>query len=69
MGRMLCIADSFDAMISKRSYKKAMSVSRALEIIEEEKGKQFDPKLADIFIKIVKSGELGIMESCENQTA
>ena len=69
MGRMLCIADSFDAMISKRSYKKAMSVSRALEIIEEEKGKQFDPKLADIFIKIVKSGELRIVESCENQTA
>lgn len=60
MARILCIADSFDAMISKRSYKPKMEVSKALEIIESEAGKQFDPKLAPIFIDLVKKGIIEI---------
>lgn len=49
--RMLCIADSFDAMTSKRCYKEKLSTERSLEILKEEAGKQFDPKLVDIFVK------------------
>lgn len=56
--RILCIADSFDAMVSKRSYKDAFSVERALTILAEESGKQFDPRLAPIFIEAVKSGKI-----------
>ena len=60
MGRMLCVVDSFDAMISRRTYKKAMSVEKALQIVEEEKGRQFDPKLADLFIEQVRNGGIQV---------
>lgn len=56
--RILCIADSFDAMISKRSYKKPYSVEFALNEIESQRGRQFDPRLADLFVKMVRSGEI-----------
>lgn len=56
--RILCIADSFDAMISKRVYKEAISVNKALEIIKSEAGKQFDPNLATIFVEKINNGEI-----------
>lgn len=56
--RILCIADSFDAMISKRIYKKAFSVEYALETLLHESGKQFDPELAALFVKLVKRGDI-----------
>jgi putative two-component system response regulator len=49
-GRIAALSDVFDALTSKRVYKKIISVDRAFEIIKEEKGKSFDPKLVDIFI-------------------
>ena len=60
LGRILCIADSFDAMISVRSYKPARSVEDALVNIRKEAGKQFDPKLAMIFIDLVETGRIEI---------
>lgn len=54
--RILCIADSFDAIISKRSYKEAYSIEYALEILEQEAGKQFDPQLCHLFVSLVRSG-------------
>ena len=60
MGRMLCVVDSFDAMISKRSYKNAMSVDKALEIIERERGRQFDPVLADLFVELVRTNQIEV---------
>ena len=54
--RILCIADSFDAMVSHRSYKEAYSVEKALSIIEEEAGRQFDPRLAPMFAQMVREG-------------
>lgn len=51
--RILCIADSFDAMVSSRCYKPEMSVKEALRIIEEESGKQFDPMLVDVFSGLI----------------
>jgi putative two-component system response regulator len=49
-GRIAALSDVFDALTSKRVYKNIISVDRAFEIIKEEKGKSFDPKLVDIFI-------------------
>jgi len=60
MARILCIADSFDAMTSERSYKKALTKEEALAILREESGKQFDPKLALIFVELVESGKVEI---------
>lgn len=53
--RMLCIADSFDAMVSNRSYKHPFSVEYALEELDRQAGKQFDVNLAMTFIDLVKN--------------
>lgn len=59
--RILCVADSFDAMISKRTYKKeAMSVEMALKEISNQAGYQFDPELAKLFISLVEDGKINI---------
>ena len=49
--RMLAIIDVFDAMTHKRVYKNASHVEEAIEYIETQKGKHFNPKLVDLFIE------------------
>ena len=51
-GRIMAIADVYDALISKRQYKEAMSHAQACKIIEEGAGAQFDPTLIDVFRNI-----------------
>jgi len=51
--RIIAIADTFDAMTSSRSYRKALSFRKALSELEQNKGIQFDPDIADIFIEIL----------------
>jgi putative two-component system response regulator len=48
-GRVLAIADVYDALISERPYKKAFTAEKAEEIILDEAGKQFDPQLVEVF--------------------
>jgi putative nucleotidyltransferase with HDIG domain len=52
ISRIIFIADTFDAMTSKRSYREPFSEKEALEEIERGKGYQFDPKLVDMFLKL-----------------
>jgi len=52
LGRIMAIADVYDALVSVRPYKKAYSHAEAVQIITEEKGKHFDPVLVDTFLKI-----------------
>lgn len=47
----MALADVFDALVSKRCYKDAMSYSRAFGIIEESLGEHFDPVLGREFLK------------------
>ena len=63
--RILCIADSFDAMTSKRCYKELMPAEKALRIIREEEGKQFDPDMAEVFIHIFREGKIHLAEPAE----
>jgi len=49
--RILCVVDAFDAMTSDRAYRLALSNERALEIIREEAGHQFDPQIVDVFLR------------------
>jgi hypothetical protein len=49
-GRAIAIADAFDAMTSDRPYRKGMSAERALSILEEGKGTQWDPHLTQLFV-------------------
>ena len=52
-GRIVAIADVFDALTSERSYKPAFEVEHAVEIMTEERGSHFDPELLDIFLTMV----------------
>lgn len=54
--RILCIADSFDAMVSKRCYKPSTSVEFAIGELERGAGGQFDPELVPIFVRLIKDG-------------
>lgn len=56
--RILCIADSFDAMTTKRCYKEIIPKERALRILQEEAGRQFDPELVPVFIRGMEEGRI-----------
>ena len=49
-GRIVAIADVYDALSSKRSYKEPWEESRSIEIISQGAGTHFDPELVEIFI-------------------
>jgi putative two-component system response regulator len=49
LGRLMAIADVYDALISDRPYKKAFTHEEAVRIINEGRGNHFDPALVDIF--------------------
>ena len=59
--RCLGIADAFDAMTTKRSYKSALQVQEALDEIKRNLGTQFDPKIGLVFIQSVESGTIKLM--------
>jgi putative two-component system response regulator len=50
--RILAVAEAYDAMTSQRPYRAAMSVKAACTEIERCKGSQFDPEVADAFLRI-----------------
>lgn len=50
-GRIVAIADVFDALTSKRPYKRAWTEQEALDFLREQKGRHFDPALVDLFIE------------------
>lgn len=52
--RIIAVADSFDAMTSDRSYRPAIPVFRALEIIQTSSGTQFDPEVVETFLRIAE---------------
>jgi putative two-component system response regulator len=51
-GRLMAIADVFDALISKRPYKPPMSVNKAIKIIVDGSGSHFDEALVGVFLKV-----------------
>ena len=64
-GRLTAIADAFDAMTSNRVYRSGMGQERALEEIQNGAGKQFDPAMAEVFVRAMRSG--GIPYLVEDQ--
>lgn len=53
--RIFAVADVYDALISDRPYRKAQSKQDALQYIREQRGKHFDPKVVDLFLKEIAS--------------
>jgi HD-GYP domain-containing protein (c-di-GMP phosphodiesterase class II) len=52
-GRIVAIADVYDALSSARCYKEPFDEERVLKILKEEAGKQFDPELVEIFLEML----------------
>ena len=50
-GRIVCLADSFDAMISRRSYREALTLEQAMDEIKNGLGTQFDEQIGRIFLE------------------
>ena len=50
-GRITAVADVFDALTQKRVYKEAWPLDKVLTLLKEERGKQFDPRLIDLFFE------------------
>ena len=59
--RILCIADSFDAMTSERCYKKGIPLQRVLDIMREEEGRQFDPHMARVFAECIRQNKIHVI--------
>ncbi|MCL2008544.1 MAG: response regulator [Treponema sp.] len=53
-GRLMAIADVYDALVSERPYKKAFTHEQATEIIKGESGSHFDPKIVEAFLNIAE---------------
>ncbi len=51
-GRLTAIADVFDALICKRVYKEPWPVDKIISMFVESSGKDFDPKVIDVFLKV-----------------
>ncbi|HEX68257.1 MAG TPA: HD-GYP domain-containing protein [bacterium] len=57
LARIITVIESYEAMTSERLYKRAKSKEEAIEELKRERGKQFDPKIVDIFLKILEEEE------------
>jgi len=56
--RIIAVADAYQAMISDRPYRHALSVMDALEELDWCSGSQFDPMIANIMIKLIQERQL-----------
>ena len=52
VGRIVSVADVFDALTSERPYKRDWSVNDALEEIKRQSGRQFDPRVVDALLRL-----------------
>ncbi|MCX5697194.1 MAG: HD domain-containing protein [Candidatus Omnitrophica bacterium] len=52
--RVMTVADAFEAMVYGRPYRERMDISSAIKEIKKKSGTQFDPKVVEAFLKIVK---------------
>ena len=53
LSRIIAITDAYDSMVSSRAYRKSLSTEEAIKVLKEMSGKQFDPKLTQIFIELL----------------
>ena len=59
-GRLLAVADTFDAILSDRPYRQGGSVAHAVRELRRCRGTQFDPEIVDAFLSILGRGKLNL---------
>lgn len=57
VARLFAVVDVFDALTSDRPYRSAWSHSQAVEYLREQAGKQFDPKMVELFLEITNQND------------
>jgi diguanylate cyclase (GGDEF)-like protein len=58
LGRIIAVVDAFSAMTSERPFRKAMSHRHAVRELKSNAGTQFDPRLVDVFLELIKKERL-----------
>lgn len=58
ISQILAVADAWDAMLSKRAYRKPLSIEEALLELHQNKGSQFSPRVVEAFVKIIKDNKV-----------
>lgn len=53
LARILTVVDCFDALVSERPYRKPLPIEAAVEMLERQRGKIFDPAILDVFLSLV----------------
>jgi len=66
-GRLMAVADVYDALISKRVYKPPFSHQKAVAIIREGKGRHFDPDMVDAFVAVENDFRRIAMEFADSE--
>ncbi|MFQ5454402.1 MAG: HD-GYP domain-containing protein, partial [Candidatus Zixiibacteriota bacterium] len=61
-GRLLAVADTFDAIMSDRPYRKGNNLETAVSELIKYKGIQFDPKIVDVLIDLIRKGMINFKE-------
>lgn len=59
-GRIIALADAFDAMTANRVYRKRLSFERVMSELENGRGTQFDPELLDLFLELLNEGDIDV---------
>jgi putative two-component system response regulator len=57
-GRIVAVADVFDALTQRRPYKDAWPIDNAMGEIDRERGRQFDPALVDAFLRVIEQRKM-----------
>ncbi|HLD41034.1 MAG TPA: HD-GYP domain-containing protein, partial [Candidatus Omnitrophota bacterium] len=55
---IVSVADAYDAMTSSRSYRQALSRPEAIEEIRENRGRQFNPEIVDVFLEVLNEEKI-----------
>lgn len=60
IARIICVADAFDAMNSRRCYRSSLSEEVIISELQNNKGKQFDPNVIDCLMSLIDSGTISM---------
>lgn len=61
-GRIIGVADAFDAMTANRVYRKKLHFATVINEMKMGSGTQFDPHILDVFIHLIESGKINVQE-------
>ena len=67
-GRIIGVADAFDAMTANRVYRKKMDLGYVLNEMQKGRGTQFDPECVDILLRLIGEGTINVQKMYSDLT-